>query len=167
MADIKVAYASSAAITCGVASLATSSTLVAGREGTSISNATNKYLDALLSATIMTGTTPTVNTLIEVWVIAKLDDTNWPDVFDGTDSAETVTTRDQLAAYGRKAGSVVVTATSNVAYSVCNNVSVAALFGGVLPKEWTVFVVHSTAVNLNSTAGNHSIAYTGVYNTAA
>jgi hypothetical protein len=166
VADVKIAYASSADFTITLASLATSSTWVAGREATSVSNTTNKYIDYLLSGSIMTGTTPTVNTRIEVWVVAKLNDSTWPDVFDGTDSAETTTTRALLESHGRLAASMTVTATSNVAYSF-SNVSVASLFGGSMPKEFTVFVTHNTAVNLNSTGGNHVISHTGVYSTVA
>ena len=40
-----------------------------------------------------------------------------------------------------------------------------AAFGGVVPKNHGLFVTHDTAVNLNSTAGNHSFSYTGVYGT--
>ena len=40
---------------------------------------------------------------------------------------------------------------------------VAALFGGTLPAKFVVFVTHNTAVNLNSTGGNHVISITPVY----
>ena len=120
----------------------------------------------MLSGKITTGTTPTVDTAIEVWVIAKSDDSNWPDVFDGTNSAETVTSRAQLQQYGRLAWVGVVTATSNVAYEF-SNVSVAALFAGKCPASFVVFVVHNTAVNLNSTGGNHRITIKPVYETIA
>ena len=84
--------AASAAYTITLASLATSSTLVAGRESTSVSNTTNLYLDYGIAGLITVGTTPTVNTIIEVWAYGSLNDTpTYPDVFDGTDSAETVT----------------------------------------------------------------------------
>ena len=56
--------------------------------------------------------------------------------------------------------------TSNVAYYF-GPLSVASLFGGVVPKKFTVLVTHNTAVNLNSTGGNHEIDITPVYQTAA
>lgn len=165
MASIKIEYAASADLTATLASLAASSTLVAGREATSVSNSSNKYLDELLSGMVTTGTSPAAGK-IEVWVIAKSDDTNWPDVFDGTDSAETATSRDILMACGRLAWSVVTDTTSNRAYHF-SNVSIASLFGGSMPKEWTVFVTHSTTAALNATGGNHRISHTPVYATAA
>lgn len=166
-ADVKISYAATASNTITLASLATSSTLVAGQEGSSVSNSSNLYLDYFLSGQITTGTSPTVSTYIETWVIAALDDTpTWPDVFDGTDSAETVTTRNQLFSYGAPVNTSIVTATSDVKYPF-HGVSLASLFGGLCPRNFVPFVVHSTAVNLNSTSGNHFIKYTPVYITVA
>ncbi len=166
--DIKLVYGSSASLTfTSLASLASSATFVAGAEATSVSNASNLYLDELLSGLITVGTTPTANTFIEVWVIAKMNDSTWPDVFDGSDSAETVTTRDQLLAYGRLAARIKVpAATSNVGYNFAP-VSLAALFGGSLPKEWTVFVTHNCGSALHATGGNHVISHTPVYQNVA
>ena len=44
-------------------------------------------------------------------------------------------------------------------------VSVAALFGGELPKQFLVFVVHNTGVALNGTGGNHVLSVTPVNQT--
>ncbi len=43
-------------------------------------------------------------------------------------------------------------------------VSLVSLFG-VNPTAHVLFVTHDTAVNLNATAGNHSISQTGIYAT--
>ena len=164
MAVLKLTYASSAAITNAIESLGTSSSKVAGYESDVLDNTTNVYLDYLISGKITTGTTPTVNKTIEVWAIGILDDSTWPDVFDGTTSAETIV-RDALFAYGRLLTTIVVTATSDVGYSF-GPVSLASLFGGVVPKKTVFFVTHDTAVNLNSTAGNQKLWATGVYATS-
>ena len=42
---------------------------------------------------------------------------------------------------------------------------VAALFGGWMPPSYVVFVTHNTAVNLDSTSGNHFIWYTRIEST--
>lgn len=167
MANRLIAYAADAQLTITLASLATSSTLVAGQESTAVDNTTNKYLDYKLSGKITTGTTPTTAKTIEVWVIPTINDTpTWPDVFDGTDSAETVTSRDILAACGRLAAVMATSATSDQAYPfVCG--SVAALFGGACPDRFVVFVTHDTAVNLNATGSNHEISVAGIYETVA
>lgn len=165
-ADVKTAYASSAAYSITLASLATSSTLLAGREGDAVSNTTNLYLDYLISSKITVGTTPTTSTQIEVWAYASYNDTPlYPDVFDGTDSAETVNSA------AIKASSLVLISTLPVDSNTSDRgyygapTSLALRHGGFVPKNHGLFVTHNTAVNLNSTAGNHVMSYTGVYAT--
>lgn len=167
MANVKIEYAASAALTITLASLATSSTLVAGQEADLVDNVTtNKYLDYLLSGKITTGTGPTDVREIRVYVVGIYDDTTWPDVFDGTNSAETVTST-QIRDASLKLAAVIPTNNTSDRVYWFGPVSVAALFGGVLPKKWTVWVTHSTGVNLNATGGNHAIWQTGVYETVA
>lgn len=165
MADRKIEYASSASLTITLASLATSSTLVAGRESTSVSNTTNKYIDYLISGKITTGTSPTASKSIEIWVYGSLNDTpTYADVLDGTDSAETFTSRDILLDSCKLAARITTDNTSDRAYYF-GPISVASMFNGSMPKLFGAFVVHDTGVNLNSTGGNHFIDYTGVYET--
>jgi hypothetical protein len=165
VADVKLAYGASVEITVTLASLATSSTLVAGRESTAIDNTSNKYLDYLVSGKVTTGTTPTVAKSIYVFVYASMNDTPaYPDVFDGTDSAETVTSAEVRNA-GLVLGAIMqVTATSNVSYFV-RPFSIANCFGGVLPKFWGLFVVHDTVAALHATSSNHAFYATPVYQT--
>jgi hypothetical protein len=163
MADIKTKYpsSSSSAITISLASLATSSSWVAGRESTVVDNTTNCDLDHMVGGTIMTGTSPTVSTYIEVWAYASWKTASgtpsYPDVFDGTDSAETVTSANVKNSCLRMIASITVDSTSDRPYYF-GPVSIAQLFGS-MPKFWGVFVTHNTGVNLNSTAGNHVIEY--------
>jgi hypothetical protein len=163
-ADIKLAYAADAAFTITLASLATSATWVAGREATSVSNGSNKYLDYEISGKITTGTTSTAGD-IRVYGIKPINDTpTWPDVFDGTDSAETVTNTailDKLVLLWSGSNST----TSDISYPIISALTLAQAWGFV-PDNFTVFVAHSTAVNLNSTGGNHEINYRGVYATS-
>lgn len=164
--DIKIAYATNQVVSITLASLATDATQLVGVESNSIDNRTNKYADYELSGQIMTGTTPTVSKEIRVYVVAIFgDDATWPDVFDGTGSAETITNTGIRDSICKLAAVMVNTATSNVAYPFC--VSVASLFGGICPSQFVVFVTHNTAVNLNSTGGNHFINARGIYSTVA
>lgn len=165
MASIKTAYAAAAAITNAIASLATSSTLVAGYESDVLDNTTNLYLDYLISGKVTTGTSPSAGT-IEIWAIGMQDDSTWPDVFDGTTSAETVTSRDILYACGRLVASITTDTTSNRGYPF-GPVSLASLFGGSVPAKTVFFTTHNTGVNLNSTGGNHTLVQKGVYATSA
>jgi hypothetical protein len=165
MADIKLAYAASAALTFAVEALATDANLLAGRESTAVSNTSNKYLDYLIGGKITTGTTPTDAKEIRVYVYAAVeDDPIYGDVFDGTDSAETVTSSGIRDSYLKLAAVIATNNTSDRVYWF-GPISLAALFGGTIPTAWGVFVTHNTGVNLNSTAGNHAIYQTGVYET--
>ena len=116
------------------------------------------------SRLITVGTTPTVNTVIEAWAYGSLNDTpTYPDVFDGTDSAETVTS------VTIKQASLALLAILKVDATTCNRVyafrpvSLAAVHGGFLPKHHGLFVTHNTVVALHATAGNHVINYTRAY----
>lgn len=151
-------------ITMDLANLATSSTFVAGRESSEIDNTTNKYLDALVQGRISVGTTPTANTYIKVFVWGSDVSlaTTAIDVLDGTDSAETLTNVGIRDALKLGAEIAVPATTSDVAYEV-QPFSVAALFGGWMPRFWGIFVAHNTAVNLRNNAVNtNSLRFVGI-----
>jgi hypothetical protein len=167
VASIKIEYAASSALTITLASLGSSATWVAGRESTAVDNTTNKYLDYLLAGKVTVGTTPTVNTEIRVYVVALMEDATWPDVFDGTDSAETVTSAGVRDGHAKLAAAMPVDSTTSDRVYNFGPVSVAGLFGGACPKKFVVFVTHNSGVNLNSTGGNHAVHVTPVYATSA
>lgn len=164
MTTLTVNYSSNTAITMDLANLGSSATFVAGRESSQIDNTTNKFVDCLVSGQVSVGTTPTINTNINVYVWGAETSlaTTALDVLDGTDSAETLTNigiRDAL----RLGATVNVPAnTSDIAYIVLP-FSVAQLFGGVMPKFWGLFVAHNTAVNLRNNAVNtNSFEFVGI-----
>lgn len=163
MATVKAAYAGASALTITLASLATSSTLVAGRESTAIDNTSNLYDDAIIGGFITTGTSPTAGQ-IEVWAYGSYDGTSYAGGASGSDA--------NLTPEGSQKGAlrlicvIQTTTASNQKYTF-GGYSIAAAFGGVMPPKWGIFVVHNTAVNLNSTGGNHEIKYNGVTYTVA
>ncbi len=151
--------------TLTAASLASDTNLVAGREMTAFDNTSSLFLDVQLFGKFTTGTTPTVDKRIELWLIAKRMSATpaWDGGFTGSDANLTVTRQALLAASpgGVPIWWATVTATSNVAYPFAA-LSVAKYFGGTMPSNWTAFLVHNTAVNLNSTGGNHIISTVGI-----
>jgi len=164
MADVKLAYGTAVDATITLASLATSSTRLVGRESTEVINNVNLFLDYLISGRITTGTTPTVNTTIEVWAVAAFDGTTFPHVFDGTDSDETITLDNIKNNICHLVASMTVTATSNVEYPF-SGISLASVFRGPIPPKFVFFVTHDTGVNLHATAGNHQIRVQPVFET--
>lgn len=164
-ADVKVAYAASAAYTCTLTGLASDTNLLAGRESTGLSNTTNKYLDELVAGLITTGTSPTDARVIEVHAIGALNDTPlYPDVFDGTDSAETITSSGIKGGIVAQVANILANNTSDRTYPF-KPVGIRQLFGDALPPAHVLFVTHSTGVNLNATAANQALYHTPVFAT--
>lgn len=165
MATRNLSYGTATASTGGLTSLATSSTWVAGYEWFAIDNSTELAIDYFVDLVIRVGTTPTVNTEIRVYLLASYDGSTYPDVFDGTPSAETVTSTGVRDSFMKLAGVGVVDATtSDRDYPIQFNLS---SFYPTMPKKVLVFVTHNTGVNLNSTAGNHKYAYSPIHETIA
>jgi hypothetical protein len=165
MAIIKPDYAASSAVTITLNSLASSSSLLGGRESTAVDNTSNKYRDYLIAGKITTGTSPTAGKTIQVFAVGLMEDATWPDVFDGTDSDETITSDGVKNGICRLIASITVESTSNRTYHF-GPVSVAARFGGPAPpKKFVVFVSHDTAVALNATGSNHAIHVTPTWDT--
>lgn len=162
-ADAKISYVASSAVTIALASLASSSTKLAGVESDLIDNSTNKYLDYGLAGKTTVGTTPTTAKSIDVTVVGISNDTTWPDVFDGTGSAETVTTQEIKDNVCKPFQTLqIVSTTSDIAQPFGPG-SVASRFGGVVPLKWVVFMAHDTVAALNATAGNHVVSITPSY----
>ena len=164
MSDVKSNYPAAADVTITLANLASDTNLLAGRESTAVDNSSNLYLDYLISGKITAGTSPTTARSIQVWAVGSWDGSTWPDIFDGSDSTETITSANHKNSVCRFIAEMATDATSDRVYHF-GPVSVASAFGGVMPKSFVVFVVHNTAVNLNSTAGNHQIRIQPYYET--
>ena len=164
MADLKLSYPAASDLTITLASLASDTNLLTGRESAAIDNTANLYLDILVSGKVTAGTSPTAARSIEVWAVGSWDGTNWPDVFDGTESAETITSADIKASVCRFVAAMATANTSDRAYHF-GPVSLASAFGGTLPPKVVLFITHSTGQNLNSTAANHQIRLQPVFQT--
>lgn len=156
MADLKIKYpaTSSVDLTLTLTSLATNAqgVFLAGRESDAVNNTTNLDIDHLLSGTItVSSTAPTVSRSINIYAYAPISVASgtptYPDVLDGTDSAETMTSANVMNSALRFVASITIDATASRSYNFAP-VSIASLFGGALPKFWGVFVAHDTAQNL-------------------
>ena len=158
--DILIKYGFQQTITAAIASLASDTNLLAGLESSIIDNTSDGYEDIILSGFITAGTSPTASRVIEVWAIAW-NGSGWPDVFDGTTSAETITSQDIKNSICKSVASISTSNTTDRRYDF-TGVSARSVFGGVLPSKFVLFVTHSTGANLNSTSGNQGLFYEGV-----
>lgn len=159
MATATLNYTGPTAITCGVASLESSATFVAGRESDQINNTSNKFIDALLQGFATTGTSPTAGKTINIYVWGSHTSlaSAARDTLDGADSAETITSENVRNGFLKRAASITIDSTSTRTYEF-GPVSVAALFGGVMPQYWGLFFAHDTGVALDS----GTFQYTGI-----
>lgn len=149
---LKPLYGSSAALTVThLASLASDTSLLAGWSSAVIANGTNLSVSEKISGLIQTGTSPTVNTVINVYLWAALDDTpTYPDTITGSEAAITLTSANVRDAGAFKlVYSIIVDSTSNRIYPF--EVDVSSYFGGHMPKNYGVFIVQNTSAALNAT----------------
>ena len=163
--DILKAWGASAALTqTNLDGLASSSTWVAGWESPAIDNSSAKYLDYAVNAAIKVAASGLAAGEIRMYFVAELEDASWPDVFDGTESAETVTSSQIRDAICKLAALAVTDTTAGrVYYLQCP--SVAAVFGGNLPRKFVVFIAHSTGQNLETTGDPNQVYVKGTYET--
>ena len=165
MAILTPSYATPAALTITLLSLATSANLLAGQESTQVDNTTNKYDDAFLEGFITVGTTPTAGTriLVFAWGSNVSLATTAKDTLVGTNGARTISSAGVQQGFLKLGASILVdSATSNRAYPF-GVASIANLLGlPNLPAFWGVFVTHSSVSALNNVAGNHAISWSGI-----
>lgn len=153
-------FGTSTAITITIASLATSSTRLVGRNGTAvdISGIATTPIDIMIGGLITTGTTPTAG-IIEVWATGSEDGTNYAGSVPTTDAGLTMTA--ETKGLLRLVASIATNTTSNQPY-IFAPVSLMSVFGGVLPRKMNFFVTHSTVAALNATGGNQFLKYTPI-----
>jgi hypothetical protein len=163
MATSSIAYGTRAALTMTLAALASDTNLVAGRASTAVDNTTELAVDYILGGKItLNATTPTAARQIEVWVYGQYDGTEYSGGATGTDANLTPDDKSVM----KLALIIPTVATAAKAYR-WNVGSVAALFGGVVPEKWGVYVVQNTGQALHATAGNHEVYATPVHYTSA
>lgn len=145
----------------GLASLATSSTRLTGFSLAAVDNRTFLDLTHQVSLLITLGTSPAVGQA-DAWIIPARSTVSgtlaWPDTFDGTAKAVTVTSLGALLGYGIPLKSWQTEAVSNRPYELVA-MDIAAFNGGDMPCAWQIFVAQSTTVNFNATGGNFTASY--------
>lgn len=158
--DVKMSYVASSNLTVtNLHGLAASATHVGGWESAAQDNSSNLYLDARVTAKITVESAGLTAGEIRLWLVGLLDDTpTWPDVFDGTESAETVTDTEIRDAICRLAAVTVTdTTASRVYYLEC--ASARKVFDGQLPSQFVVFITQSTGTTLETTGNQVTVKF--------
>lgn len=150
MGAVTTTYRASANLTVtNLNSLAASSTWIAGWESALVDNTTDADLDKLVSAKFTMAASNNQAGEIRIYIAPMLDDSTWPDVLDGTESTEAFTDTEERDAAMVLAKVVAVDATASAVIYVAP-FSVAALFGGVLPPKFVIFVCGNGATSTNA-----------------
>jgi len=155
MSDLKQAFGASTAITITLNSLANA----AARESLVVDNTSNLYLDALvLVIAKLAAGSPAGAKALYVYAYGSEDGTNYTDNATGADAAITLRSPTNLRLIG------AISAPDSGALSFKSHpMSIAAAFGGVMPRKWGIVLSNQSGVALDSSA--NSASYSGVYQT--
>lgn len=154
MATASPSWGTATAVTCTLASLATSADTTVGRQSASLDLTSIDAIDLAVHFKVTTGTSPTSAKQIEIWAAASLDGTLFAGNASTADAALTPIEKTTMRL-------LAIIPTSNASDRTYRAVipSLAAAFGGTLPPHVAFWISHNTAVNLNATGGNHEIYY--------
>lgn len=152
-----IKYGTSTAITCTLASLASSAT--AGRGSLVVDNTTNLFVDALVTVAVKTSASALANDkVVYIYVYGSEDGTNYVGSSaeaEGTDAALTFDSPTNLK------GPVALSCPA-ISTTYKTVFSIAQFFGGAMPRKWGIVVLNYTGQALDSTEANHQKTYTGV-----
>lgn len=161
MTTASISYPATSTLTCSLASLASDTNLVAGRESAAYDNTSNLAVDAIIGGKVTTGTSPTASRQIEVWLAASYDGTSYVGGATGSDANLTPQEKTLFTLV-----TIIPTVnTSNKLYT-WGGWSISSLLGA-MPQKLALWFVHNTGVNLNSTGSNHEVKLTRVNYTSA
>jgi hypothetical protein len=153
-ADIKPSYVASSAVTMTLASLAASSSLLAGRQSTAIDNTSNKYVNYFVTADIKAADANHFAGRIEFFVVGPKDDSTWPDAFGATDAARSVTSDSIKNTICKPLAFIAGESTNDRVYPL-GPVSVAAAFGAdIAPRKFLFWLTHTLHTSTNPIAAS-------------
>jgi hypothetical protein len=158
---VKLFYPSTTAVTFTLASLASDTNLLAGRESALVDNTTNLYPEYWVSFVTQTGTSPTAGTIIQLWAVGCLNTSYaFPTPFAGADANISAISANWLQNAAKPLYTITVDSTNNRPYHV-DSFALSPFFGGIIPPKFSFWVVQNTAATLN--ASGHTLNVSGYY----
>ena len=155
MTDVKNKYGTQGqAITITLASLANNG----ARQATVVDNTSDLFLDVLLMLKVKSGASGVSATgYVEIFAYGTVDDgTTYSEGATGADGAITLTSVPNVRLIG------IINVVANATTYMGGPFSVAAPFGGVLPKKWGIIVRNKSGAALDAAEGSHAKLYQGV-----
>ncbi|MBN2476906.1 MAG: hypothetical protein JXB62_20025 [Pirellulales bacterium] len=152
MADVQQKYGSSTTVTVTLAGLADA----AWRQAQAVDNGTDLFADALVGGKITTGAGAGAGGYVDVFAAASADGgTTYGGDCSGSDAVYAGES-DNLVFLGR-----VATPAAETAFEF-GPFGVAAAFGGVLPRHWTLVFTNQSGAALDAAPAVHDVHYLGV-----
>lgn len=154
MATVTILYGTPVSMTMtGIEDIDASSSLIGGWTSGSVNNASDKHVDFLLSGQFTCESTNQQAGTIAIYVYGAFNTTpTWPDLFssgtEGTVGAATVHDTEERDSGMRLAATITGDGSASAVYTFAG-VSVASLFGGIVPPYWAVWVTGNTATSTN------------------
>jgi hypothetical protein len=167
--DIKSKYAASSTPTVtNLQSLAASADWTVGWVSASVTNTSNCYDDYLYGFKFTTHASNRQAGIINVYVIASLNDTpTWPSSASGTIGTEgtlSFTDTEERDAVCRLLLSIPIDNTASAVFE-SGQAGIAALFGGRVPTHHALFIAQNAATSTNAglASSGNAVYYTPVY----
>ncbi len=113
-----------------------------------VSNRTNLDLDHIIGGTIKAGTTPTLNNTIDIYIAATFD--------GGATFSAGVSGSDGGTPGAAEEGQLILVKVIKVDATTAHEyefgpISIASLFGGIMPSGWCIGCQNNSGVALNAT----------------
>lgn len=162
MTTASVAYGTSTAVTWTLTGLASSSTLLVGRQCTAVDNTSTLAVDYIFGGKTRASLVGTpIAGQFELWSFGSYDGTTYVGeaVMGATDAGVTLT------APGKPEGKLLfiqpTDTTASHVYSM-GTFSIAQAFGGIVPKKWVAWCTHNMSAALSTAATDHEFKYTAI-----
>lgn len=159
--DIKLKYGDSAvALTIKLDCLST--VTANARITTAVDNTANQYIDALIGGKLTTNSVGAAATgYFNIYAVGSVNDTAGSPYRTEGGSATDCTIVLTAPTNARLIG--VVNAPVTMVTYYFGPFSVAAAFGGVLPRNWSIIVENKTCALSNTNSALHELIYQGIY----
>lgn len=161
MTTVTITYGTSTAYTLSLTGLASSATLVAGRQSTSVDNTTAQAVSYAVGGKIKAGSGTPIAGQFELWAYASYDGTTYVGeaVITGTDGAATLTIAGKPEL--KQLFIQPMDTTASHVYSM-GTFSMAQAFGGDMPKKHGLWCVHNSSAAFTATAADYEFKYTSI-----